>query len=172
MEGKGPASTSEKDVAVGGDVGDTLEIQRFLWNLSSIGLKSERLENIWPSKLGVSRQQWMLLLALLELNEGGGATIAQIADALSVNPSFIAAQSKALAKLGFLVRQPDSVSANSALSLSARFQELFHSLSLRRARLYSSVFTGTDIGELNTMLVELDGKLEKALTSVEMGADR
>ena len=175
MGKKGTTSDSDSVAADIGDAEDAGQIQGFLWKLSSIGLSAERLENVWPSKLGVSLQQWMVLRVLLDLNQTNGATNAQLADLLGVNPSFVTTQSKALAKLGFLICRPHSVNAPGGLiSLSARFRELFEALSRRRARLYRTVFSELGSGELERLtatLVELDAKMEKAARFAERDVD-
>ncbi|MGY4509327.1 MarR family transcriptional regulator [Bradyrhizobium sp. USDA 3650] len=90
--------------------GSSAEIQevvrRFTWEIRSINLCLEELRQFRGDVLGITGPQWMILMALTELDREGGVPVNVVAKLMHVEPSFVTSQSKLLEKNGFLRRKP------------------------------------------------------------------
>lgn len=65
--------------------------------------------HFWARTLGLAGPQWMILVALAQLDEGDGVEIGVVHDKLQVNPSFVTMQSRVLERKGFLRREESSL---------------------------------------------------------------
>ena len=64
----------------------------------------EEVRNYWAKVLGIRGPQWMIIVALQELDHGGGAQVMAVATMLQVNPTFVMTQSRLLERKGFVRR--------------------------------------------------------------------
>lgn len=76
----------------------------FLWNIFSISNFYEEISSSWAQMLGVNVHQWMILMAIRDLDRGNGISVTGVSIKLHADPSFVTSQSKSLEKLGFLRR--------------------------------------------------------------------
>jgi MarR family transcriptional regulator, organic hydroperoxide resistance regulator len=76
-------------------------IRRFAWEIASISAHLEELRHFWAKTLGISGPQWMMVVALADLDQGDGAPVNAVSKMLHVDPSFVTTQSKLLEKMGF-----------------------------------------------------------------------
>src|SRR5262245_42335958 len=81
-------------------------VKRFTWAISSISVHLEELRHFWAKTLGVSGPQWMILMALSDLDQGQGVPVNVVSKMLHVDSSFVTTQSKLLEKKGFIRRKP------------------------------------------------------------------
>ena len=64
----------------------------------------EEVRNYWAKVLGIRGPQWMIIVALQELDHGEGAQVMAVATMLQVNPTFVMTQSRLLERKGFVRR--------------------------------------------------------------------
>jgi MarR family transcriptional regulator, organic hydroperoxide resistance regulator len=67
-------------------------------------MKLEEVRNYWAKVLGIRGPQWMIIVALQELDHGEGAPVLTVATMLHVNPTFVMTQSRLLERKGFVRR--------------------------------------------------------------------
>ena len=80
-------------------------IRRFTWEIASISVHLEELRHFWAKTLGISGPQWMIIMALADLDKGEGVPVNAVSKLLHVDPSFVTTQSKLLEKKGFVRRK-------------------------------------------------------------------
>lgn len=64
-------------------------VRRVLWDVASINVHLDEIRNFWARTLGVSGPQWMILMALAELDRGQGVPVKDVSTLLHVDPSFV-----------------------------------------------------------------------------------
>ncbi|MET0443846.1 MAG: MarR family transcriptional regulator [Pseudorhodoplanes sp.] len=93
----------------------------FLWNILSISNHFETISFAWSQMLGVNVHQWMILMAIRDLDRGSGVSVRGVAEKLHADPSVVTSQSKGLEKLGFVRRVNSTEDARVVLmSLTAK----------------------------------------------------
>src|ERR1700744_6002994 len=98
--GLGAAATRNQDV-----------IRRFTWVIASLNVHLEELRYFWAKALGISGPQWMIVMALYDLDRGEGVPVNAVSKKLHVDSSFVTTQSKVLEKKGFLRRKTSAEDA-------------------------------------------------------------
>jgi DNA-binding MarR family transcriptional regulator len=79
----------------------------------------EEARNYWAKVLGIRGPQWMIIVALQELDHGEGVPVMAVATMLQVNPTFVITQSRLLERKGFVRRTAVNDDANTvSLSLT------------------------------------------------------
>ena len=86
-------------------------IKRFTLEISSINSHLERVRQLWGKALGVSGPQWMILMAISDLDKDVGVPINVVSKLLHVDPSFVTTQSKLLEQKELLRRAPSPADA-------------------------------------------------------------
>src|SRR4051812_37879123 len=71
----------------------------FLWNILSISNHFQSISFAWSQMLGVNVHQWMILMAIRDLDRGSGVSVRGVAEKLHADPSVVTSQSKGLEKL-------------------------------------------------------------------------
>src|SRR5438309_11803889 len=77
---------------------------RFIWSVYEIGSHLDDIRQIWAELMDISQPQWLILMAIKELDQGIGVSGIDIAGKLHVHPTFIANRTKDLEKAGLLAR--------------------------------------------------------------------
>src|SRR6266702_2904200 len=73
-------------------------ITDFIWNVVEIHSQLEDIHSSWAELLGITEPQWLILMAITELDEGRGVAGTDIANKLRVHPAFVTNQTKNLEK--------------------------------------------------------------------------
>lgn len=140
--------------------------REFVWDIVSINTHLEDIRYIWARVLGVSGPQWLILMAVNDLDRGGGVSVGDVSTKLHVDSSFVTVQTKSLEKLGFMRRVPSTDDARVVLlSLTDKTYKAIASLSSRQEALNDFVFSDLDersLRELTENLRMLRIRLEKA----------
>src|SRR5581483_6058543 len=103
--GRGPAG-SRAGIGLGNTASKNQDvIRRFTWVVASINVHLEELRYFWAKTLGISGPQWMILMALMDLDQDDGVPVNAVSKKLHVDSSFVTTQSKLLEKKGFLRRR-------------------------------------------------------------------
>lgn len=131
----------------------------FPWKLLEIHSLLKELNASWASLIGVTAPQWLILLAVSELEEGSGVSGAAIAKKIRVQSGFVTSQTKSLEKAGFLLRRQSADDARFVLmSLTEKASAEIDKLSKRRLDLNSTIFNGLDektLADLNIALATI-----------------
>src|ERR1700751_4038416 len=158
--------------AIGGSTAHKNEdlIRRFTWSVAAIGVHLEELRYFWAQTLGVSGPQWMILMALADLDQGDGVPVNVVSKKLHVDSSFVTTQSKLLEKKGFLRRKPSTSDARIVqMSLTDKARKHLANLASQQEALDDFIFEEFDNRELTELISKLGAlknRLEKARLKV------
>jgi MarR family transcriptional regulator, organic hydroperoxide resistance regulator len=145
-------------------------IRRFAWVIDSVGVHLEELRYFWAKTLGISGPQWMILVALADLDQKDGVPVNVVSKKLHVDSSFVTTQSKLLEKKGFLRRKPSSEDARIVLmSLTDKTYKHMAGLAAQQEALNEFIFgeiSDKQLEELINTLGGLNNRLEKACLKV------
>src|ERR1700744_4252876 len=157
--GLGAAATRNQDV-----------IRRFTWVIASVNVHLEELRYFWAKALGISGPQWMIVMALYDLDRGDGVPVNAVSKKIHVDSSFVTTQSKLLEKKGFLRRKTSSEDARIVqMSLTDKTYKHLSSLDSQREALNEFIFAelkDKQISDLTETLQSLQGRLEKAILKI------
>ena len=141
-------------------------LRQFTWDIAAINIHLDGIRYFWAKELGISGPQWMILMAIGDLDRGKGVPVKDVSAMLHVDPSFVTTQSKMLEKNGFLRRIPSSEDARVVLmSLSDKASKKIATLSSRREALNAFVLAEFDLSALKdiaSQIAVLKVRLEKA----------
>src|SRR5215475_3007715 len=147
-------------------------IRRFTWSVAAIGVHLEELRYFWAKTLGVSGPQWMILMALADLDQGDGVPVNVVSKKLHVDSSFVTTQSKLLEKKGFLRRKTSAEDARVVqMSLTDKTYKHLANLASQQDTLNEFIFaefSGTELEDFTARLASLQGRLEKACVRVTL----
>jgi DNA-binding MarR family transcriptional regulator len=145
-------------------------IRRLTWVIASINVHLEELRYFWAKTLGISGPQWMILMALADLDDNDGVPVNVVSKKLHVDSSFITTQSKLLEKKGFLRRKASAEDARIVLmSLTDKTYKHLAGLAAQQEALNEFIFADFNdkqLDELTTTLNALKNRLEKACLKV------
>src|SRR5215471_18246137 len=145
-------------------------IRRFTWVIASISVYLEELRYFWAKTLGISGPQWMILMALADIDQDEGVPVNVVSKKLHVDSSFITTQSKLLEKKGFLRRKTSTEDARIVqMSLTDKTYKHLASLASQQEALNDFIFAELDneqLGQLTDTLTMLKSRLEKATLKV------
>jgi len=156
----------------GGSVESPELVKRFNWTIAAIGVHLEELRYFWAKTLGISGPQWMILMALSDMDKGDGVPVNVVSKKLHVDSSFVTTQSKLLEKKGFLRRKTSTEDARIVqMSLTDKTYKHLAGLASQQETLSEFIFAELDNGELEDLtdkLAALQNRLEKACMKVAM----
>ena len=145
-------------------------VRRFIWEIASISVHLEELRQFWARALGISGPQWMILMALADLDQEHGVPVNVVSKKLHVDSSFVTTQSKLLEKKGFLRRKTSAEDARIVqMSLTDKTYKHLASLAARQESLNEFIFAELNerqIDDLVDTLTALQNRLEKARLKV------
>ncbi|MCP3460677.1 MarR family winged helix-turn-helix transcriptional regulator [Bradyrhizobium sp. CCGUVB23] len=120
-------------------------VSDFIWNIVEVHSILEEIHKSWAQLLGVTEPQWLILMAIDELDEGGGVSGIAVANKLRIHPAFVSHQTKRLEKLELLARvtSPDDA-RYLRMSLTEKAQADIRKLSSKRQALNSTMLDGLD----------------------------
>ena len=145
-------------------------IRRFTWAIASINVHLEELRYFWAKALGISGPQWMILMALADLDQDDGVPVNAVSKKLHVDSSFVTTQSKLLEKKGFLRRKTSAEDARIVkMSLTDKTYKHLAGLASQQEALNEFIYAELNdrqLGELTETLNRLKNRLEKATLKV------
>jgi DNA-binding MarR family transcriptional regulator len=160
------------DPAIGSDQSQDI-VRRFLWDIASINVHLDEIHRFWSQSLGISGPQWMILMAVAELDRGQGVPVKDVSRMLHVDPSFVTTQSKVLEKYDFVRRITSSYDARVVLmSLSDKACKQLANLSSRQELLDKFIFADFNLRTLKDIADQfalLKDRLEKATLKLAAG---
>ena len=145
-------------------------IRRLTWVIASIGVHLEELRYFWAKTLGISGPQWMILMALADMDQDDGVPVNVVSKKLHVDSSFVTTQSKLLEKKGFLRRKTSAEDARIVqMSLTDKTYKHLAGLASQQQALNEFIFAefnDHELDELTHKLAALRNRLEKACLKV------
>lgn len=142
-------------------------VRDFVWHVIEIHSQLEDIHASWAKLLGITEPQWLILMAIVELDEGKGVAGIDIANKIGVHPAFITLQTKRLEKGGFISRRAATDDARFVLmSLTERATREVDRLSKKRLALNSTMFNEID----EKSLAELNGLLRTVAKNARLAA--
>lgn len=147
--------------------------RQFAWEIAAINVHLQEIRYFWAKALGVSGPQWMILMALADLDQGEGVSVKVVSKMLHVDPSFVTTQSKMLEKKGFIRRKTSDDDARVVqMSLTDKTYKYIAGLASRQEELNNFIFGEfgeRELAEFTSKLASLKSRLEKACLKVAMG---
>jgi len=147
-------------------------IKRFTLEISSINCHLEEVRQLWGKTLGITGPQWMILMAVSDLDKDGGVPVNVVSKLLHVDPSFVTTQSKILEQKQLLLRAPSPSDARVVrLSLTDKTKKHLASLADQYKTFRQYVFdefSEKELAEFTAKLATLNTRLEKACLSVAL----
>ena len=147
--------------------------RQFAWEIAAINVHLQEIRYFWAKALGVSGPQWMILMALADLDQGEGVPVKVVSKMLHVDPSFVTTQSKMLEKKGFMRRKTSGDDARVVqMSLTDKSYKHIASLAAQQEELNKFIFAefnDRELSEFTDRLTALKARLEKASLKVSMG---
>src|ERR1700719_4975724 len=163
--------SAAKSTGVGGAAAKNQDvIRRFTWAIAAIGVHLEELRYFWAKTLGISGPQWMILMALADMDEDDGVPVNVVSKKLHVDSSFVTTQSKLLEKGGFIRRKTSTEDARIVqMSLTDKTYKHLASLAAQQEALNEFIFAELSDRQLDELINTLSGlknRLEKARLKV------
>jgi len=147
-------------------------VRRFAWEIASINVYLEELRQFWARTLGISGPQWMIVMALADLDKEDGVPVNVVSKMLHVDPSFVTTQSKLLEKKGFLFRKASTNDARVVqMSLTDKTRKHLASLAAQQDALNDFIFeefNDRELGEFTGKLAAVKNRLEKARLKIAL----
>ncbi|WP_245310507.1 MarR family winged helix-turn-helix transcriptional regulator [Bradyrhizobium valentinum] len=147
--------------------------RQFAWEIAAINVHLQEIRYFWAKTLGISGPQWLILMALADLDQGEGVPVKVVSKMLHVDPSFVTTQSKMLEKKGFMRRKTSGEDARIVqMSLTDKTYKHIAGLASEQAALNEFIFaefSERELGEFTAKLAALRNRLEKASLKVAMG---
>ncbi|MCP3465694.1 MULTISPECIES: MarR family winged helix-turn-helix transcriptional regulator [unclassified Bradyrhizobium] len=149
-------------------------IKDFIWNVVEIHSQLEEIHKSWAELLGITEPQWLILMAIEELDEGQGVAGIDVAGKLRIHPAFVTNQTKSLEKSGLLSRVTRADDARYVLmSLTAKAQAEIAKLAKRKLALNSTMFNEFDektLADINAALATIakNARLASRLLAIDI----
>jgi MarR family transcriptional regulator, organic hydroperoxide resistance regulator len=147
-------------------------VRRFAWEIASINVHLQELRYFWAKALGISGPQWMILMALADLDKGDGVPVKVVSKMLHVDSSFVTTQSKLLEKKGFMRRKTSEDDARVVqMSLTDKSYKQIANLAAQQEALNEFIFaefSNSELTEFTGKLASLKNQFEKACLKVAM----
>ena len=145
-------------------------VKRFSWEVASINVYLQEFRYFWAKALGISGPQWMILMALADLDQGEGVPVKVVSKMLHVDPSFVTTQSKMLEKKGFMRRKTSDEDARIVrMSLTDKAYKHIANLASQQEALNEFIFAEfkeRELAAFTAKLTALKNRLEKACLKV------
>jgi MarR family transcriptional regulator, organic hydroperoxide resistance regulator len=147
--------------------------RQLAWEIAAINVHLQEIRYFWAKALGISGPQWMILMALADLDQGDGVPVKVVSKMLHVDPSFVTTQSKMLEKKGFMRRKTSLDDARVVeMSLTDKTYKHIAGLASEQEALNDFIFaefSERELIELTGKLTQLKNRLEKASLKIAMG---
>lgn len=136
------------------------------WEIIAISSHIEEISFGWARMLGVNVHQWMVLMAIQDLDQGAGVSVGGVSAKLYTDPSIVTTQSKALEKGGWIRRSPSPEDARVVLmTATAKATDEIARIKGRRDEIKRSIFEELDdqsLVALHSTLSDLSDRFLRA----------
>jgi DNA-binding MarR family transcriptional regulator len=136
------------------------------WEMLAITSHLEEISFGLSQMLGITVQQWMVLMAVQHLDQGGGVSVSGVSARLCNDPSIVTAQSKGLEKLGWIRRYASETDARVVLmSVTTKAVDEIARVRSSRDRVKALIFDNFDddaLTSFQTTLRDLSERCRRA----------
>jgi DNA-binding MarR family transcriptional regulator len=146
--------------------------RQIIWDLVSISNHLEEMRRCWARLFGISGPQWLILLAVNDLDEGAGVSVGEVSVKIHAVATFVTKESKVLEKRGFL----DRVSSESdgrvvLMSLSEQAHRQFGAMSERWNALHEFMFSDFDAATWRDVKFKLELLKKRSRMAVQRASE-
>jgi DNA-binding MarR family transcriptional regulator len=128
-----------------------------IWDFVSISNNLEDIRRSWAKLFGISGSQWLILMAISDLDKGNGVSVGEVSDKIHAVSTFVTTQTKILERLGLIHRVTSTTDARVVLmSLSETSQKKMTDLKPRWEGLHEYIFRDFDAAALNDVKAKLE----------------
>lgn len=146
--GPAPATCSARDYGLSYQV---------IWDFVSISNNLEDMRRAWAKLFGISGSQWLILMAIADLDKGTGVSVGDVSQKIHAVSTFVTTQTKILERIGLVNRTPSTEDARVVLmSLSDEARRKIEELSPRWEALHEYIFRDFDAQALRDVKAKLD----------------
>lgn len=142
------------------------------WDIAAINSQLENIRRIWAQVLGLSGPQWLILMAINDLDPGIGVSVGDVSAKLNVKSTFVTTETKMLEKSGFVTRKPSETDGRIVLmSLTDRARREIAHLSAQRNKMNESIFADLPderLSDVATTLSLIRRRMEKAALQLQL----
>lgn len=75
-----------------------------IWDFVSISNNLEDMRRAWAKLFGISGSQWLILMAIADLDQGNGVSVGDVSHKIHAVSTFVTTQTKILERMGLLNR--------------------------------------------------------------------
>ncbi|WIW50121.1 transcriptional regulator (plasmid) [Bradyrhizobium sp. 62B] len=116
-----------------------------IWNVVEVQSQLEAIHESWAELLGVTQSQWLMLMAVDELDDGSGVCATSVANKLRIHPAYVTHQANQLKRMELLSGQPSADHARYLrVRLTHKARTTLRKLSVKRDALNSAMLDGFD----------------------------
>jgi DNA-binding MarR family transcriptional regulator len=149
---------------------DDALVRQFIWDVISINTHLEEIRSNWARMLDITCPQWLILMAVNDLDQGKGISVREVSTKLHVDPSFVTTQTKSLEKHGFMRRVASKEDARVVLmSLTDKAHKQIANLYSQQVvadNLVFSDFSTQTFRDLTDKLATIKERLAKAAQTI------
>ncbi|RJF68633.1 MarR family winged helix-turn-helix transcriptional regulator [Rhodopseudomonas palustris] len=128
-----------------------------IWDFVSISNNLEDMRRSWAKLFGISGSQWLILMAISDLDKGNGVSVGEVSDKIHAVSTFVTTQTKILERLGLINRVTSPNDARVVLmSLSETAQAKMAELTPRWEALHAYIFSDFDAAALHDVKAKLE----------------
>ncbi|MCK1474115.1 MarR family transcriptional regulator [Bradyrhizobium sp. 197] len=125
-------------------------VRDLIWNIVELHSQLEGIHKSWAQLMGLTEPQWLILMAIEELDEGRGVSGIAVAGKLRFHPAFVTTQTKKLEEMDFLTREISREDGRYIqMSLTEKARAEIAKLSIKREALNSALIEGLDEASLD-----------------------
>ncbi len=148
---------SSRDRSVPAPSKDYTTYREIFWDLISITSNLEDMRRHWAKKFGVTGPQWAIMLAINDMDKGGGVPVGEVSAKIHAVSTFVTTQTKLLEQRGLLTRVSSTADARVVLmSLSDRARKEIARYFGQWGDLHSFIFADFDAAALRDIKQKLE----------------
>jgi MarR family transcriptional regulator, organic hydroperoxide resistance regulator len=152
-----PASKTAKERSLHAPRKEYGAFHEIIWDIVSIHSNLEDMRRHWARKFGVSGPQWMIMMAINDLDQGGGVPVGEVSAKIHAVSTFVTTQTKLLEQRGLLTRVSSTADARVVLlSLSDRAHKEISQYFGQWGELHDFMFADFDAAALRIVQQKLE----------------
>jgi DNA-binding MarR family transcriptional regulator len=165
-------STRGKEKAHAAEPCDFEISRQIIWDLVSISNHLEDMRRCWAKLFGISGPQWLILMAINDLDQGSGVSVGDVSAKVHAVSTFVTKQTKLLEKQGLLNRVASAWDARVVLmSLSDQARGQISTMSERWDGLHDFMFSDFDASTWRDIKYKLELLKKRAKIAVKRASD-
>ena len=140
---------------------------QIIWDFVAISNHLEDIRRSWAKLFGISGSQWLIVMAINDLDQGGGVSVGEVSAKIHAVSTFVTTQTKILEKLGLVIRQTSTADGRVVLmSLSPLARQQIADLSARWEALHAFIFRDFDAQSMSDVKNKLEMLKKRAKVAV------